>query len=206
MIAVEDLAAAIADRSRDAQRFIVAVAGPPGAGKSSLSAALATRLPAEAAIVQADGFHFDNRLLDKIGRRNRKGAPDTFDVAGLDVVLRRLGEREADVVVPVFDRELDVSRNGAVLIGTDVKYLIVEGNYLALRREPWSALRRHFDATVFIEVPRPELERRLLKRWTDLGRSDEAARSWVDGNDLPNVDLVNADSSRADLVWTMTVT
>jgi pantothenate kinase len=199
---LDDLADLIRARAEGADRFVVAIAGPPGAGKSTLSQALAARLPpTETAVLQADGFHFDNDLLVRLGRRDRKGAPDTFDVAGLDGLLGRIRAREAAVVAPVFDRTLDVARAGALVIGTEIRLVLVEGNYLLLTRGPWAALRPRFDLTLRIDVPRAELERRLLARWHDLGWSPEAARAWVDGNDLPNVDTVLAESGPADLVW-----
>ncbi len=202
MTSLDDLADRIRMRSRGADRFVVAIAGPPGAGKSTLAASLAARLPpAETAVLQADGFHFDNDLLVRLGRRDRKGAPDTFDVAGLDVMLGRIRAREDRLVAPVFDRGLDVARAGAIEIGAQVRLVLVEGNYLLLTRGPWAALRRRFDLTIRIDVPRAELERRLLARWHELGWSVAAARAWVDGNDLPNVDTVLADSGPADFVW-----
>lgn len=202
MTSLDDLADLIRTRAAGSDRFVVAIAGPPGAGKSTLSHDLAARLPpAETAVLQADGFHFDNDLLVRLGRRDRKGAPDTFDVAGLDVLLGRIRACEEAVVAPVFDRTLDVARAGALVIGAEIRLVLVEGNYLLLTHGPWAALRSSFDLTIRIDVPRTELERRLLARWHDLGWTAAAARAWVDGNDLPNVDTVLADSGPADIVW-----
>jgi pantothenate kinase len=99
MQTVAEIAATIKERAKGADRFVVALAGPPGAGKSTLSELLADAL-GDAAILQGDGFHYDNAILDALGRRQRKGAPDTFDVAGLESILRRVRAGE-DVVVPV---------------------------------------------------------------------------------------------------------
>lgn len=108
---------------------------------------------------------------------------------------------DAPVAVPVFDREADLARAGAAIVGADARFVLVEGNYLLLDRPPWSGLAPLFDLTIFIDVPMAELERRLLARWTGLGRGEEAARAWVDGNDLPNARLVMAGSRPADVVW-----
>ncbi len=202
MQTAEDIAAWIVERARDMRRIVIALAGPPGAGKSTQSARLLAALPqGEAALVPMDGFHFDNAVLDHMGLRNRKGAPETFDCAGLAATLRRTRSGEGDVAVPLFDREADLARAGAAIIPADARLILVEGNYLLLDRAPWSALAPLFDLTIFIDVSMAELERRLLARWTDLGRSEETARAWVEGNDLPNARLVIESSRPADIVW-----
>ncbi|WP_186418830.1 nucleoside triphosphate hydrolase [Bosea sp. CS1GBMeth4] len=202
MPTVEDLAARIVARARGLRRIVVALAGPPGAGKSTLGERLLAALPAgEAALVPMDGFHFDNAVLDAMRLRDRKGAPETFDCAGLAATLKRIRAGEAPVAVPVFDREADLARAGAAMVPAEARYVLVEGNYLLLDRAPWSGLAPLFDLTVFLDVPMAELERRLLARWADLGRGEQAARAWVEGNDLPNARLVIAGSRRADIMW-----
>ncbi|MBA4221934.1 MAG: nucleoside/nucleotide kinase family protein [Methylobacterium sp.] len=198
----QDIATGIIEHARDQRRIVVALAGAPGAGKSTLSEQLLAALPVgEAGLVPMDGYHFDNAVLDAMGLRHRKGAPQTFDCAGLAATLRRIRSGEGDVAVPLFDRQADLARAAAAIIPADARFILVEGNYLLLDRAPWSDLAPLFDLTIFIEVPMAELERRLLARWTDLGRSEEAARAWVAGNDLPNARLVIEGSRRADIVW-----
>lgn len=202
MQTAEDIAARIVERARDLRRIVVALAGPPGAGKSTLSERLFAALPAgEAALVPMDGFHFDNAVLDAMSLRHCKGAPETFDCAGLAATLRRIRSGNEAVAVPVFDREADLARAGAAIVAADARFVLVEGNYLLLDQAPWSGLAPLFDLTIFIDVPLAELERRLLARWTDLGRSEEGARAWVEGNDLPNARLVIAGSHPADVIW-----
>ena len=202
MQTAQDITARIVQRASDRRRIIVALAGPPGAGKSTLSERLLAALPeGEAALVPMDGFHFDNAVLDVMGLRDRKGAPETFDCAGLVATLRRIRSGEDDVAVPLFDREADLARAGAAIIPVGARLILVEGNYLLLDRAPWSELAPLFDLTIFIDVPMAELERRLLARWSDLGRSEEAARAWVEGNDLPNARLVIEGSRQADILW-----
>lgn len=202
MQTAEDIAARIAARARGLRRIVVALAGAPGAGKSMLSERLLAALPAgEAALVPMDGFHFDNAVLDQMGMRNRKGAPETFDYAGLAATLWRIRSGEGPVAVPVFDRKADLARAGAAIVPTDTRFVLIEGNYLLLDRAPWSGLASFFDLTIFIEVPLAELEHRLLARWRDFGRGEEAARAWVEGNDLPNARLVIEGSRSADIIW-----
>lgn len=200
-----ELAAEIARRKQSA-RLIVAIVGAPGSGKSTLSEQirdlLVTAHGVTAEVVPMDGFHYDNAILDQLGLRPRKGAPQTFDVDGLDSLLGRLGATPAsDVAVPVFDRENDLARASARVVSKDVKILLVEGNYLLLDQEPWDKLRGHFDLTVKIQCPRDVLEQRLMQRWLDLGMPESTARAKVEGNDLLNADTIEAHSQTADIVF-----
>ena len=83
-----------------------------------------------------------------------------------------------------------------------MKFILVEGNYLLLDEEPWSALCGLFDFSIFVDVPRSELERRLMERWRGHGKSDDDARAWIASNDLPNIERVLARRRKADLIVT----
>ncbi|WP_027040021.1 nucleoside triphosphate hydrolase [Mesorhizobium ciceri] len=201
MSEIAHLAATIFKRAGKANRFIVAIAGPPGSGKSTLSARLHDLLPEGAAeVVPMDGFHFDDAVLERRGLRARKGAPETFDFAGFEALLKRIRAGEADIAIPVFDRSMELSRAAASIVATETKFILVEGNYLLLDEEPWSRLAPLFDFSIFVDVPRNELERRLVERWHGHGRSDEDARAWIASNDLPNIERVLARRRAADLV------
>ena len=201
MSEIAHIAATIFKRAGKTGRFIVAVAGPPAAGKSTLSAALHDLLPEGAAeVVPMDGFHYDDTVLDRRDLRSRKGAPETFDFAGFEALLKRIRAGEPDIAIPVFDRNMELSRAAAAVIGADVKFILVEGNYLLLDEEPWARLAPLFDFTIFLDVPRAELERRLRQRWHEHGRSEADAIAWIAGNDMPNIERVLARRRRADLV------
>jgi pantothenate kinase len=203
MSGIATIAAAMFKHAGKSQRVIVAVAGPPGAGKSTVVEELAAVLPAgSAAVVPMDGFHYDDAVLEALGLRKRKGAPETFDFDGYEALLRRLLAGDRDVAVPIFDRSIEISRAAAAIVPKDVKFVLTEGNYLLLDEEPWSRLAPLFDFTVFLDVPRDELERRLIQRWLDHGRTPEDGRRWVDSNDLPNVDRVLGRRGKADLTVT----
>ena len=194
-----DLGREITTRGAAADRFIVGVAGPPGAGKSTIAAQIAEAIGVGARVVPMDGFHLDNVVLDRLGLRARKGAPETFDALGFVHLMRRL-RAGGDAAIPVFDRDADLARAGADLVTGADKYLIVEGNYLLLNDAPWCNLAPLFDLTVFIDVPIDELDRRLLDRWHQHGKTPSEARHWIDSNDIPNIRRVITGSRQADIV------
>lgn len=201
MSEIAHIAAAIFKRAGKARRLVVAIAGPPGAGKSTLAAALRDLLPqGSAEVVPMDGFHFDDVILDRRGLSARKGAPETFDFAGFETLLRRIRAGEPDIAIPVFDRSMELSRAAAEIVGADTRFILVEGNYLLLDEEPWTRLAPLFDFSIFIDVPRNELERRLRLRWDEHGKSEADAIHWIAANDMPNIERVLMRRRAADLV------
>lgn len=179
-------------------RSIVALAGPPGAGKSHVTEALMTALP-DAALLPMDGFHLDDGLLRARGDLARKGAPWTFDLGGFAAMLDRLAADDGrDVLVPVFDRRLEISRGAAREVPASARLILAEGNYLLLDRPGWRDLARHFALTVMLEVPRPVLRARLTARWR--GLPPDQAQAKLEANDLPNMDLVLQASRAPDLI------
>lgn len=201
-IDLDTLADRLSSQARD-RRIVVAIAGAPGSGKSTVAGRLVDRLnaaaPGIAALLPMDGFHYDNTLLTQLDLLARKGAPNTFDVDGFRHTLLRLRDNgDASVAVPVFDREIEIARAGARLISRQSAIIVAEGNYLLLQDAPWSALRPLFDLTVFVDVSLATLRERLTARWQGYGLSAEEIRRKVEENDLPNGELVIESGSTAD--------
>ena len=187
----------IKKRAGQNARYLVAIAGAPGSGKSTVAQTVADDIGA--VVVPMDGFHLDNAVLDDRGWRARKGAPHTFDVGGFVSLVDRLRHPDAEVFVPVFDRDADLARTAARCVGAEARIILIEGNYLLLDEPGWSDLDGIFDLTVFLSVPEDELRDRLIQRWLDQGLAAAAASSRALENDIPNAQLVASRSRQADI-------
>lgn len=182
-------------------RILVALAGPPASGKTTLAEELARRLNAqkcETSVVPQDGFHLDNQVLETRGLLPRKGAPQTFDGAGFVHLVRRLKER-ADVAVPVFDRSRDLAIAGARIVPASAEVIVVEGNYLLFDDAPWFNLAPLWSLSVRLDVPMEDLRARLIQRWLGHGLSRTAATRRAMSNDIPNAQSVHDRALPADL-------
>lgn len=182
-------------------RTLVAIAGPPASGKSTLAEDLVAALNAagvRTALVPMDGFHLDNRLLEPAGLLSRKGAPETFDATGFVCAMHRL-RSDPEVILPTFDRTRDLSVAGAIRIGPEDRIAVVEGNYLCFAERPWDSLAELWDFSAYLDVPEEILLERLVRRWLDHGHTPEAAEARARGNDLANAQRIRANVTRHDL-------
>jgi pantothenate kinase len=183
-------------------RRLLGVTGAPGSGKSTLAQQIVAHFPDRAILVPMDGFHLANSELERLGRRGRKGAQDTFDSAGYVALLRRLRDQPGGEIVyaPEFRRVVDESIGGAIPVSPDHRLIVTEGNYLLLDTGHWSDVRPLLDEVWYVEID-PELRRqRLVARHVHYGRSEGAARDWAALTDEPNAVLIAANRARADLI------
>lgn len=202
----EALARALA-LARCGQRRLLGLAGPPGAGKSTACAALVQALGPLAVAVPMDGFHLAQAELDRLGRADRKGAPDTFDAAGYVALLRRLRTPVAGetVYAPDFRRAIEEPVAGAIAIAPEVPLVITEGNYLLMDAQDapgmhWPAVRGLLDEAWYVDLDDGLRVERLLRRHEAHGRSPQAARDWVAQVDEPHARRIAATRGRADWV------
>ncbi|HOY81849.1 MAG TPA: nucleoside/nucleotide kinase family protein [Rhodoglobus sp.] len=183
-------------------RRIIGIAGSPGAGKSTIAEALVARLRS-AVVLPMDGYHLPQARLVELGRRDRMGAPDTFDVDGFLATLsalRAVDNSGNPVLAPGFDRGIEEPVPDAIRILQELSTVVVEGNYLLLESGGWGRVAPMLDATVFVQVDRGIRLDRLIERHERFGKSPADARAWALGPDERNAQLIEATATRADRV------
>ncbi|MBM4093221.1 MAG: nucleoside/nucleotide kinase family protein [Planctomycetes bacterium] len=176
---------------RNRGRFIVFLAGPPGAGKTTLAGlweqlARQGRIGVPVQRLSMDGFHHPNRVLDTrsitldgvdMPLRRIKGRPESFDLPALRraLIAIRAGQH---VRWPSYDR----TRHDPVPDATPVLsegILVVEGLYLLLDLPGWDQLRDEADHGVFVDCPEDALREDVVTRKHRQGRSyDDAMAHW----------------------------
>lgn len=187
------------------ERTMLGIVGAPGAGKSTLAQFLTRALSERAALLPMDGYHLANEVLVDLGRRDRKGAPDTFDASGYVALLERLRKPNADIVyAPKFDRELEEPIGSAIPISPTIPLIITEGNYLLLDYHPWAAIPLLLDEIWYLQPDEALRQERLIERHIAFGKEPEAARTWALGTDERNAEVIDASKARADLIVTIT--
>ena len=182
-------------------RVLLGICGAPGAGKSTLAEQLVERYGSEAVVVPMDGFHLHDEELARLGLSQRKGAPETFDVAGYLALLRRLRTESAQTVyAPAFDRSRELAVAGLVAVRPEHKLVVTEGNYLLYDGPGWSEVRAVLDEVWFVEGDEPTRLERLVERHAQHGKPRDLAERWATVSDQANADLVAATRDRADVI------
>jgi pantothenate kinase len=182
-------------------RHLLGITGAPAAGKSTLAGRLVAALGERAVGVAMDGFHYAQRELARLGRTERKGAPDTFDAAGYVALLRRLRDAGPDVVyAPEFRRDLEEPIGSAIPVPAEVPLVVTEGNYLLLNRGPWRPVRPLLDQVWFLAPPEDERLAALVARHQAFGRTADEATARVLGTDRANAELIAGTARYADRV------
>jgi len=216
MITMNELVLRARALAAGGKRAILGIAGSPGAGKTTLTEYLVRSLREGTsnyplakdsltkdwvAHVPMDGFHLSDRELVRLGRLERKGAPDTFDVLGYTSLLYRIRSDEANIIyAPSFERELEQPLAASIPIFPSTRLVVTEGNYLLLDQGLWVHARELFDEVWYCELEDEERIRRLVVRHERFGKDHEAAVAWVRGPDQRNAELVDRTRARADLV------
>lgn len=177
--------------------LLVGLAGAPGAGKSTAAEKLAALLPGSG-VLPMDGFHFPQARLVSLGRRERMGSPDTFDVDAFVALLASLRTAEKTMRAPGFDRTIEEPVPDELTFTPEVRCIIVEGNYLLLNDHGWHRVAPLLDVTVGVVLDEATRHERLIARHVAFGKSDDDARGWALGPDERNAITIAPTLERAD--------
>jgi pantothenate kinase len=196
----EDLAGRARSLMADG-RAVLGVCGAPGAGKSTLARRLAADIGPEAVVVPMDGFHLHDDELARLGLSDRKGAPETFDVAGYLALLRRIrSETRHTVYAPEFDRSRELSVAGAIAVRPEHRLVVTEGNYLLYDGPGWSDVLPLLDEGWYVEGDEQVRLSRLVQRHVAHGKPPDVAHRWATVSDQANADLVARTRAAADVL------
>ncbi len=184
------------------KRTLLGIIGEPGAGKSTLVEQIKEKFPGNSvAVLPMDGFHLSNKVLIERGIRNIKGAPQTFDALGFVALLERVkANLEEDIFIPVFHREIEESIANEAVITSEVRVVIVEGNYLLFPEMGWVGVRELLDMSYYIDLPQEIRIERLIARHEKYGKTSQEAHDWVMGSDEANARLIRATKELASKV------
>jgi pantothenate kinase len=186
------------------RRRILGIAGAPASGKSTLATELVDRLaeeyPGRVALLGMDAYHLAQRILDRRGHGEIKGAPETFDGLGYLHLLQRITGTTETVYAPVFERSIEDSIAHAVEITPDTSLIITEGIYLLLDADPWRSVRQALDEAWFIRIDETVRQQRLLSRHLSFDHEPAEAEQRTYGTDQRNADLIHSRLLTPD-VW-----
>ncbi len=201
-ITQEEAKAIVVECAKKSNRTIIGIVGKPGGGKSTLSKYLLKGMdPTTVSVVPMDGFHLSNKVLKELGRTDRKGAPDTFDVNGFTALIKRIKLDSSDpIYYPVFDRSIEESIAAQGVVYPSTRVVIVEGNYLMHNKDGWQEISPLLDQSWYAFLDEDIRISRLISRHIAFGKDPESAKAWAKGSDQINADLIETGVGRCDFL------
>lgn len=183
-------------------RTMIGIVGKPGAGKSTVVTEIQKQFSTEdVAIIPMDGYHLSNEELIRLGRRERKGAPDTFDVEGfISLITRVRNEIDKNHTFHIFHREIEASKADEGIVLRNTKVIVIEGNYLFSEEHNWSEVFPLLDQSWFIEIDDEIRMQRLITRHIKYGKTPQEAEDWSRGSDEANAKFIAKTASRAERI------
>ena len=201
-ITKEEAKARVVEYANASSRVIIGIVGKPGGGKSTLSKYLLKEMdPTLVSVVPMDGFHLSNKVLKALGRSERKGAQDTFDVKGFTTLIQRIKLDSADpIYYPVFDRSIEESIAAQGVVYPSTRVVIVEGNYLMHDQDGWQEISPLLDQSWYAFLDEDLRISRLISRHIAFGKDPESAKAWARGSDQVNAELIETGVARCDFL------
>jgi pantothenate kinase len=157
--------------------------------------------PTLVSVVPMDGFHLSNKVLKELGKSDRKGAQDTFDVKGFTTLIARIKSDGADpIYYPVFDRSIEESIAAQGVVYPSTRVVIVEGNYLMHDKDGWQEISPLLDQSWYAYLDEDIRISRLISRHIAFGKDPESAKAWAKGSDQVNAELIETGVARCDFL------
>jgi pantothenate kinase len=201
-ISNEEAKAIVVECASASTRTIIGIIGKPGGGKSTLSKYLLKGMdPTLVSVVPMDGFHLSNKVLKELGRSDRKGAQDTFDVKGFTTLIQRIKMDSAEpIYYPIFDRSIEESIAAQGVVYPSTRVVIVEGNYLMHDKDGWQEIAPLLDQSWYAFLDEDVRISRLISRHIAFGKDPESAKAWAKGSDQVNAELIELGVERCDFL------
>ena len=201
-ISQEEAKAIVVEGIAASTRTIIGIIGKPGGGKSTLSKYLLKGMdPTLVSVVPMDGFHLSNKVLKELGRSDRKGAQDTFDVNGFKTLIERIKLDNVDpIYYPIFDRSIEESIAAQGVVYPSTRVVIVEGNYLMHDGDGWQEISPLLDQSWYAFLEEDIRISRLISRHIAFGKDPESAKAWAKGSDQVNAELIEVGVGRCDFL------
>ena len=157
--------------------------------------------PTLVSVVPMDGFHLSNKVLKALGRSERKGAQDTFDVKGFTTLIQRIKLDSADpIYYPVFDRSIEESIAAQGVVYPSTRVVIVEGNYLMHDKDGWQEISPLLEQSWYAYLDEDLRISRLISRHIAFGKDPDSAKAWAKGSDQVNAELIETGVARCDFL------
>jgi pantothenate kinase len=201
-ITKEEAKSIVVEYAAASSRTIIGIVGKPGGGKSTLSKFLLKGMDSTlVSVVPMDGFHLSNKVLKELGRSDRKGAQDTFDVKGFTALIERIKMDNVDpIYYPIFDRSIEESIAAQGVVYPSTRVVIVEGNYLMHDNDGWQEISPLLDQSWYAFLEEDIRISRLISRHIAFGKDPESAKAWAKGSDQVNAELIEAGVGRCDFL------